>query len=282
MTAAVLVDGRFATQVKAADRGFQYGDGVFSTLNIRNGVPVFLDYHLDRLQRDCERLMIPDAGRAALLADIGVLMAVRPTASAVLKIQITRGEGGRGYRVPDSVTPSRILALYPTPDYPEYYAVDGVEIRYCSTRLGINPRLAGIKHMNRLEQVLARSEWPPGLIAEGLMLDVEGRVTEGTMSNLFIVRSGRIFTPFVDQCGVFGVMRRVILEMAPQAGFCIEEQYLWPAELDAADEVFLTNSIIGIWPVRRLESRDYKVGPITRGLSAWLTSTIQENINPVA
>ena len=260
--------------MNVADRGFQYGDGVFTTLPVREGVAVFLSRHFGRLERDCQRLAIPFVGRDMLLGDMNLLLD-QPPLDGVLKIQITRGSGGRGYRPPERVLPTRVTALHPPPVYPAEFSTRGVNVRYCRTRLGINPVLAGIKHMNRLEQVLARAEWPHDDIAEGLMLDPEGRVVEGTMSNLFVVMEGRVFTPRLDQCGVSGVMRRMVLEGVADLGRRIEEKRVYPADLEAADELILTNSLIGIWPIRRLEERLYPVGPVTQELAEWLNTKIR-------
>lgn len=277
MSTSVRVNGQATGAIDPLDRGFQYGDGVFTTVRIESGAPLFLGHHLDRLRRDCQRLAIPYAGSGVLLEDIRALLADR--SQGVLKIQLTRGVGGRGYRPPVRPAPTRALVWHPLAPHPADYPVSGVEARYCRTRLAINPALAGIKHMNRLEQVLARTEWPDGPIAEGLMLDTEACVVEGTMSNVFMVRGNRLITPLLDRCGVNGVMRALILEAAAELGFSLTEDRLNPAELEAADEVFLTNSVIGIWPVRKLERQEYRVGPVTLELAEWLKNTTQQAIN---
>ncbi|MGZ8219157.1 aminodeoxychorismate lyase [Methylomagnum sp.] len=276
MNPILLVNGASASSIEISDRGFQYGDGVFTTLPVRHGVPVFLPPHLARLERDCGRLIIPFPGRDLLAQEAGRLCAAKP--DGVLKIQITRGGGGRGYRPPDQPSPTRVLGLHPLPEYPADLAEKGVEVRFCQTRLGINPALAGIKHMNRLEQILARAEWPLGDIREGLMLDAEGHVTEGTMTNLFLAHRGKLVTPKLDLCGVAGVMRAVVLDAAAELGLAVEETRLVPAELFGADELFLTNSVIGVWPIRRIEDRDFPVGPVTTEISRWLMSRIQSQI----
>jgi 4-amino-4-deoxychorismate lyase len=272
----MLVNGEPICRVEASDRGVQYGDGVFTTLPVRSGIPVFLGFHLDRLERDCLRLAIPFPNRELLIREACLLCA--SWSEAVLKIQITRGSGGRGYRPPDEAVPTRVLGIHPPPDYPPELAREGVAVRFCRTRLGINPALAGLKHMNRLEQILARAEWPLGEIREGLMLDAEGQVTEGTMTNLFLVKDGRIATPSLDRCGVAGVMRALVMEGAAQLGRAVEERRIGPDELDGADELFLTNSVIGVWPVRHLEQRAYPVGPLTREIEAWLEARIQAEV----
>ena len=272
MNPLTLVNGAPADAVPVADRGFQYGDGVFTTLPVSGGIPALWSRHLARLERDARRLAIPPPDPLTLKAEIRRLLAGR--ADGILKIQWTRGSGGRGYRPPDDPAPLRVLALHPPPDYPPEWRTAGVGVRICRTRLGRNPALAGLKHMNRLEQVLARSEWNDPAIPEGLMLDSDGCLIEGTMSNLFLVKSGRLLTPRLDQCGVAGVIRGVILDGAEALELDCDARTLELADLWTADEAFLTNSVIGIWPIRQCEGREFGVGSLTRQVETWLQERI--------
>lgn len=185
----------------------------------------------------------------------------------VLKIIVTRGAGGRGYRWPDVPLPTRVLSFHTRPDYPPDWAAVGVASRLCRTRLGVNPALAGIKHLNRLEQVLARNEWSDPGIQEGLLLDTLGWMVEGTMSNLFLLRDGQLETPRLDRCGVTGVMRELVMELANSMGMAVREVRCRLSQVLQADEIFLTNSLIGVWPVRRLDDREWLPGIRTRRLS---------------
>jgi 4-amino-4-deoxychorismate lyase len=271
-----LVNGVETRCIDLADRGFQYGDGVFTTLVVSSGIPLFLSDHIDRLQRDCARLNLPFPGHT-ILADEARLLAVAYPES-VLKILLTRGIGGRGYRCPDHPNPTRVLSGHPRPIYPENLSSAGIRARLCRMRLGINPLLAGIKHMNRLEQVLARSEWNEDDILEGLMLDHEGYVVEGVMSNLFLIKSGRVHTPLLDRCGVAGIMRSMVIRSALSEGLAVEEARIDVAELYEADELFLTNSVIRLWPVRQLDSVDFSVGSVTRMLHSLLTALVEKEL----
>ncbi|MEE9251480.1 MAG: aminodeoxychorismate lyase, partial [Alphaproteobacteria bacterium] len=185
----------------------------------------------------------------------------------VLKIIVTRGAGGRGYRPPERPVPTRILSRHPWPDYALAAWREGVVARVCTTRLATQPLLAGIKHLNRLEQVMARREWDDPVISEGLMLDTDGFVVDGTMSNLFIVAGGRLATPDLSLCGVAGVMRAVVLEAAAKLEVPAEVIRITLDRVRAADEVFLTNSLIGIWPVRELDGTRYRLGGLARRLA---------------
>lgn len=272
----VRVNGKFASHIDLLDRGFHYGDGVFTTLRLHKGVPLFLKQHLGRLHRDCGRLAIPPVESGILRSEVQAI--VGDELEGVIKIQITRGVGGRGYRVPETVTPTTVIALYPPPDYPDQYPIEGIQVRYCRMRLGINPVLAGIKHMNRLEQVLARSEWSNDQVAEALMLDHEGQLVEGTVSNVFLVKNGQLLTPQLDRCGVSGVMRSVLLGAAKIQGLSFDECRLTVSDMENADEAFVTNSIIGLWPIARVEGKSLPVGPVTNNLREWLNQAIKQQI----
>ncbi|AMK77843.1 MULTISPECIES: aminodeoxychorismate lyase [Methylomonas] len=265
-----LLNGEHRHCVDVSDRGFQYGDGLFETVEVLQGKPLFFDRHLKRLAEGCRRLLIPMPDSALFEAEARQLS--ESSDRAVLKLMVTRGSGGRGYRQPDQIIPTRLFSLHPYPDYPQHFQVDGIAARFCDQRLSLNPSLAGIKHMNRLEQILARAEWQDDSIQEGLMLDTQDRVVEGTMSNLFIVKSGNLYTPSLGQCGVAGIVRELIMEFAQRIKLPLFEQPVDQAAVLQADELFVSNSVIGIWPIKRLEARVFKVGVITRRLQDLLNT----------
>jgi 4-amino-4-deoxychorismate lyase len=273
MSAMLLINGRAGHFIEAADRGFQYGDGVFTTLPVKSGQPIFLPLHLMRMAADCGRIGIPFPGASVLEPEVRQLC--RTQIDGVLKIQITRGTGPRGYRPTADATPTRILSLQDYGGSSRHTAEHGVRVMLCRHRLGLNPALAGIKHMNRLEQILARSEWDDASIHEGLMLDSAGALIEGTMSNLFLVAKGRLVTPDLSECGVAGVMRSVVLALAADEGIATDVRRVSRDDLAAASEVFLTNSLIRIWPVVALDDQAWTVGPITRRLHRQVEARIQ-------
>lgn len=264
----VLVNGEQNAAISAQDRGLHYGDGVFETLAVRDGRPLLWGRHIARLNSGCQRLGIPMPDAGLLFQE--ALQVCDMAEHAVLKIIITRGSGGRGYRPSTLLTANRLLALYPVPDYPLYFAMEGVFVRLCSTRLACNPALAGIKHLNRLEQVLARSEWADPAIPEGIMLDGVGRVIEGTMSNIFAVRDGVLMTPDLSECGVAGIMRGLILEIAGQMSIPSRVTTLTIEDMMSAQELFLCNSLIGVWPVNNLAGTHYCIGALTRRIADYL------------
>ncbi len=254
----MLIDGRPGVAVSVQDRGLHYGDGLFETIPVHAGEARHFDRHLDRLRLGCRRLGIACPEAALLEADRDALSA--GVDRAVLKLIVTRGAGGRGYRPPGRSAPTRIFARYPWPAYPPALYRTGIVVRVCTLRLSQNPALAGIKHLNRLEQVLARREWADPGIQEGLMLDGEDHVIEGTMTNLFMVREGRLVTPDLSLCGVLGIMRGLVIEAAARAGTATEIRVVGLQELSGAEGAFLCNSLVGIWPIaelRGMETRRY-------------------------
>ena len=268
----MLVNGDYREHIEISDRGFQYGDGLFETIAVSNGQPVFLDRHLARLEAGCKRLHIPFPGTELLSSEAQNLSA--QSGKAVLKLILTRGSGGRGYRQPDVIKTTRVLSLHPYPDYPDSYKMLGINTRFCDTRLGLNPALAGIKHLNRLEQILARAEWTDPDLQEGIMLDMNNHVIEGTMTNLFYVKNNTLYTASLTLAGVAGIIRSIILALCADHGLAVIERSFTKDELLAADEIFVCNSIIGIWPVKQIATTRFPVGAKTRQLQTLLADSI--------
>jgi 4-amino-4-deoxychorismate lyase len=257
------VDGCPAEALPLKDRGLAYGDGVFETIAVRAGMPVLFDRHLERLEASCRRLAIAlDPALVRMeMSRFAVLMG-----DGVMKLILTRGDSLRGYApAPDSQS-RRILQAGPVPCYPAAHAEQGIRLFACETRLAEQPLLAGIKHLNRLEQVLARAEWQDGEHAEGLMRDTSGRLIEGVYSNLFLVHEGRLLTADLSRCGVAGVMRAELLDQARRLRIEVNIRDLLPGDLQRADEVFVCNSVYGVWPVKGFQRLNWPIGPLTRKL----------------
>jgi 4-amino-4-deoxychorismate lyase len=251
----ILVDGQANESIHALDRGLAYGDGVFRTMRARAGVLQLWPEHYRKLRADCARIGIECPGERELLDDIERLLGVE--GDCIVKLIVTRGQGGRGYAVPQRAFPTRIAASFPSPPPPADCDQRGVRVRWCATRLADQPALAGVKHLNRLENVLARSEWTDAAIAEGLMCDAQGDVIEGTTSNLFVLERGRLVTPPLQRCGVEGVQRARLIALAPRLCAGCEVTSITPPRLLAADQVYLTNSVIGAWWVSALDERTW-------------------------
>lgn len=265
---SILINGRPAETLAVQDRGLQYGDGLFETIAVLQGRPQFWSRHLQRLTEGCQRLGLPAPDGNQLRSEVDRVSST--TAQSVAKIILTRGSGTRGYRPPTDAAVTRIVQGSPWPVYPANAGSAGVAVRWCQMRLARQPRLAGLKHLNRLEQILARAEWQDEY-AEGLMCDTEDCVIEGTMSNLFVIHRGTLITPDLSQSGVAGVVRGALLDAAERLDIPHHLQSVTPALVEQADELFLTNSLIGIWPVARLEAKKYEVaGKITQALQAAL------------
>lgn len=260
MSARLLVNGVAATQVSVLDRGFGYGDGLFESIRLAGTVAPLWSRHMQRLLEGCARLRIPAPDPAPLRNE--ALDVSRGMPQSVVRITITRGPGERGYAPPAQPQPTRVVAAFaPPPVAAETYA-RGIRMRTCAIRLAEQPLLAGIKHLNRLEQVLARAEWNDPAIAEGVLCDSRERVISATMANLFAVVDGELLTPALDRCGVAGVARAEVLAVCPQTR--IGELTL--ATLREAGEVFLSSSVRGIVPVHSLDDRSYAPGATTRRL----------------
>lgn len=262
--AHMLINGVSTEFLPASDRGLLYGDGVFTTVAVRAGRAELWERHSTRLRETCRRLGLPEPDEARLVEERERL--ITGCERGVLRITLTRGVGGRGYRYEPDMAATRVLALHPWPDHSAVPVETGVTVRLCDTRLAVQPALAGLKTLNRLEQVLARAEWRESDVHEGVMQDTEGRVVEATMSNLFLVHEGRLLTPDLTRCGIAGVMRAELLALAADEQIAVEVREIGLPELMTADEVFLCNSLIRIWPVAKLASRELLPGPMTARL----------------
>jgi len=268
----LLINGSARSTLDAADRGLLYGDGVFETMAVVEGRIPLWDRHLRRLAEGCRSLGFepPDANLLRREAD----SLLTGKEACILKIIVTRGCGGEAYLPPKDPQPTRVVQTKPWPGYSEACWRKGICARYCHTRLATGSPVAGIKHLNRLEQVLARAEWRDPEVQEGLMLDAAGRVVEGTRTNLFVHVGERLITPPVQRCGVAGIMRKLVMEKARAAGFSLEEADLMPADIERADGIFVTNAVIGVWPVNQLDGRRYAPGKAVGRLQRILTPLI--------
>ncbi|ELY2664821.1 aminodeoxychorismate lyase [Cronobacter sakazakii] len=251
----LLINGIEQDCLSATDRAVQFGDGCFTTARVRDGVVHLLEAHLARLREGCERLMIP-------MPDIDTLrdemrQAAQGQGSAVVKVIISRGAGKRGYSIAGCDAPTRIVSRGAYPDFYSEWRERGVSLATSPVRLGRNPYLAGIKHLNRLEQVLIRTQLEQTPADEALVLDSEGWVTECCAANLFWRKGKTVFTPRLDQAGVDGLMRRHIISLLNQSAWRLSEINAPASALEEADEVFICNALMPLVPVRSIDGHAY-------------------------
>lgn len=276
-----LVNGRETSHVSVLDRGLAYGDGLFETMRLAAGVLPFRDLHWRRLMRGCQRLRIdlPEDELAEQLARLLALLRERGIGKAVVKLIVSRGVGGRGYLPSAASSPTLVLSAFPFPEFPEHYYQQGVRVALCRHRLPRNPALAGLKHLNRLDQVLAALEWRDLDCQEGLLLDTEGELVEAGSRNVFVVQGDCLLTPSLEWAGVAGVLRsRIMEDYAGRLGLKVRETALTLTELRAAEEIALCNSVAGVWPVRSLAGDSGEWRFTATGVSRKLQQLFEEDI----
>ncbi len=266
----ILVNGKQSAQIHVMDRGLHYGDGLFETIAYQKNKLLLWENHWQRLAQGAEILNINLPDKNLLQQELEY--AAKDQENMVLKLLITRGIGERGYKLPARANPTRIIISDGWPNYPIKQRQMGVTVHICEMRLSSNKILAGIKHLNRLENVIARSEWVDDAIFEGLMLDQDNYVVEGTMTNFFIIKNNKIFTPPLTNCGIAGIMRQQVIKFFEQIEQSVRYSHIELATLLDADEILLSNSIIGLWPVKKIQNYSF-----TRKPSA-LTEKIQNYI----
>jgi 4-amino-4-deoxychorismate lyase len=267
------INGRVAATLDHRDRGLHYGDGLFETLRVRRHGIRLLDYHLERLYEGCRRLKLEGPAEDLLRRELERIAGRR--AQGVLKLIVTRGSGHRGYRPSGHERCIRIATLHPLIRANLAATVHPVRVRLCATPVSVNPALAGLKTLNRLDSVLARSEWRSPRVWEGLMRDVDQNIVCGTMSNVFLRRGSSLLTPRLDRCGVAGVMRRWIMEQAGSLGLgALEGRVRW-ADLRRADEVFLCNAVLGPVSVGEIHDRQERIRPQEQSTASELRARLE-------
>lgn len=254
------------------DRGLHYGDGLFETIAIRDARPRFWSAHVDRLTSGAERLglQIPVANILERDLERALALTTANTGFCTAKIVVTGGVGPRGYGREEGQPCRTLVGIFDGRELPRESYTEGVEVALCETALSDQPRLAGLKTLNRLDQVLASREWHAEETFEGLMCDGNGRLVCGTRTNLFLIRDNHILTPALERCGVGGIMRRRILEGLSGNQIECSVADVPATALDDADEVFLCNSQIGVLPVRSCGERVWPVGECTQSIMAMM------------
>ncbi|MCF6262529.1 MAG: aminodeoxychorismate lyase [Xanthomonadales bacterium] len=263
-----LIDGEISSEIPVSDRAFLYGHGIFETIAVESAQPVFWQQHLLRLREGCQRLGLCMPDEIVLLRELQTVCAGKLL--SVVRISISASGGARGY---SAYTPSgptatrRTVSCHAWPADVELPRLKGIELPIAEYQLAHNRRLAAIKHSNRLEQVIAASEPAVSKAGEGLMLDQDEFVISTVSANIFLVNGGQLITPRMDRCGIHGVTRGAILQAFSHR---CEKRRVTLQLLSEAEEVFLCNSIRGIWPITRIADWQFEIGPFTREIQAWL------------
>ena len=283
-----LINGNFNAIISPFDRGFAYGDGVFRTMKMVDGLPECWPLHYQKLVSDCAAINIVCPSADLLMSDLQQLFT--PDAQmeennvekivAVAKIIITRGEGNRGYTPPAITAPMRVVTKSPMPQYAHERLSEGVPLTICETRLAAQPLLAGIKTLNRLENVLARMEWCSSNlsneIADGIMLDTHGNVIECTAANIFARFSNTLITPSLASCGIAGITRQRIFNIAHTLSLTVVEQHFDLEKLLCADAVIICNSLYGAWQVNSVQAHNgLETALKTDGLAASIRGALK-------
>ena len=271
-----LVNGKAGALISVQDRGFQYGDGLFETILVENGKAVFLAEHLDRLNYGCEVLAFPPIDRKLFKREVNALIA--NNSFGIIKIILSRGASERGFLIPLNPTISRVVSFTSLAESQLVEEPEKINVTLCEMRLSQQPRLAGIKHLNQLERVIARSEWNDNSISEGLMLDREGNIIEGTMSNVFVVKDNVLKTSSLSYAGVQGIMRDFIIRNSPRYGYDCEVTNLKLDDVLNADEVFITNSLILLKTVVKLAFLNRTATYLEDSVSSVMYGAIRDEI----
>ena len=264
---ACWLNGQAIQTLSLTERAFNYGDGLFSTIAIRQGQASLIDLHWQRLVQGCRRLLIDCQNLAQWQEDFLRFIALYP--NCIAKIIVSRGVGGRGYLPEANQQTHCYFYAYPSHHHPQHYQ-QGIDTDFLQQRLSCGKLLAGLKHLNRLEQVLLRQELAQTSFPEAIVCNEQGYVIEGVFSNLFIIKNGQLQTPRLDLSGVDGVMRRHLLSLAQQILLPTQIINISPSDMLTADEVFFCNSLYGIWPVKRLAEKTFAQNPVTQQLQSLL------------
>ncbi len=253
----IWLDGSPATSLPLPDRGLDFGDGLFETLLIKSGTPLFLDAHLKRYRFGCERLSLPDVADALTEQIEAFCTEIATLPWAVLRATITRGAGQRGYAPPAQASPRILLIAYAL-GRDAFQQLPPAQLVEAEHRLALQPSLAGIKHLNRLEQVLIATQVLAAGADEALVYDCEGRAVCGSASNLFFVIDGAVHTPKLESAGISGTRRELVLnEWLGRAGMEGRVGDMVASDIEKADAVFLTNSLVGVRPVGAIGDRRF-------------------------
>lgn len=245
------INGSKTDTLSAGDRAVQFGDGCFTTLKVERQQIVMLEQHLTRLRTDTTRLRLPPPDWQQLRAHL-VNIAEQQSETMVLKVIISRGQGGRGYSSANFTAPTVIVSVSPYPHHYPCWQQAGIELILSPIPLGKNPYLAGIKHLNRLEQVLIKQYIDDQQADEALVVDIEGLLVECCSANIFWRQGEQVYTPLLDNAGVNGLMRQRIIQLLADSPYTLQQVAESPQALALCDEVLVCNTLMPIIPVNAI------------------------------
>ncbi|GAB4389225.1 MAG: branched-chain-amino-acid transaminase [Thermodesulfovibrionales bacterium] len=257
---------RAEATVSVFDHGFLYGDGVYETLRVYDGVAFMLEEHIARLQRSAALTGL-DLGRPSDAIKLAMYetLTVNDFRNAYVRIMATRGFGPPGIDPDLCKEPTFVIIAEEFKPYPRAFYESGVKVIIPRTRRNhpdaLNPR---IKSLNFLNNILAKIEAKQAEAYEALMLNSAGRLAEGTITNVFFMKGGVLCTPSVE-CGILdGITRGIVLDLAVRDGVTVREGEFTPEDIYAAEEVFITNTTLEVMPVSKVDDREYEVGDTAR------------------
>ena len=263
-----LINGKFKNTISVLDRGLAYGDGFFETMlwdsNGKDKEDIGVEFwnrHLKRIIKGCKLMKINIPGEQEILNQRNKILfksKANGIESGLLKLIITRGVGGRGYKFEKNMIANLIFLSFEKPQLELKNYESGVRVRLCKTKLSINKNLSGLKHLNRLDSVLARSEWEDDSF-EGIFVDSEKNIIEGTMTNIFFIKKNVLITPTILDSGISGVMRQVVIDKGKQFFDEVIEKKIKLIELKDFDQMFLTNSVLKIMPVKLFNKHKFSI-----------------------
>jgi 4-amino-4-deoxychorismate lyase len=271
MTPIVLINGAKQSKISIFNRNIQFGDGLFETCVIENKKILFWVNHFARLNKGCEQLKISRVDESVWLSDVKKALSLCSYDRCVVKLILSRGDSLRGYGFKDDIKPVRAVIVS---ELQKVTFNKSFCLEYCQSGYDSNPKLAGIKHCNRLEQVLARA----GLKSdEGIMLDENHNVISVTQGNIYAIHGNSLITPKLDKCGVEGTRRDVILDLAKLLGIKVKVDTLSVKELGQANEVFISNSIIGIQSISQIDDISFSENLITKKIKDAFTEKMEDS-----
>lgn len=248
-----LVNGIQQNQIDIENRGLAYGDGLFTTAKVIDGKIQYLSSHVQRLIFGCKRLGIFAPNKVELTEQLSQV--TKQYKLAVLKVIITASSGGRGYARSNALKNDIIIMVL---DYPKHYdelAIKGITLGLSKQKIGINPMLSGLKHLNRLEQVLLRQELTNTMDDDLVVTNLNDEVIEATSANLFFWLDDKLYTPDVTSSGVNGIMRQTILQQYPDT--LIKNISL--VDLASSQAMFICNCVMGIMPVKNYNGQNLSI-----------------------